>query len=712
MIPLKENRELVSSGTQECAHFEISAKDAGHIMLILRDTLYSDKIMAVLREYSSNAWDANREAGRGDVPIRVTLPMLADPTLRIRDVGFGLSPDQIKRVYTQYGASTKREDNESVGMLGIGSKSGFAYSDSFTVTSWNGGKKRIYVAVIDNSDKGRMDLMHEEDCGDETGVEISVPVRPKDILAFSERAEKLFVHFLPPPDINIAIPIENRGEEIEGFGRIWKPNEWSDRSKFVAIMGCVPYRVDLNQLVDPNGRNNLGEHVKYLSGILRFQVGDLQVAASREELKYGESTVAALISKIVEVIDEYVRRLLNGIDKLDPWHRRLRIIEIANMRLPIPQQYSKLSGSYANLAPKHGAPPLRFKVQKIHESYRRRRSNRVSLRDSNEVTVSLNARIVIRDDKRQIGGYPIGGNDSIIVPNAGTIIQMVKKELNDFLISSELNGIPVINMSSLPWTAPSVDRQPTKRDNERAKARCFILDVTNVGPNQQLYFDETKLSKSWLPVERTPKDNDVYVVLESYRVANMDSFYNEIRLDRKRLINAGLNLPEIVGYKSTVARPVDAAKLKGCDYKTWRKTGMVDLLLKSAGAKTACEEEAWLRVIPEVISRMEPEVLKTLGESHALTKFVRKAIAKRISAKATAQTVMRDITNTIFNHRPNFCEEEPKKELAAITDVYPMLKLINVDMTATSKCDIIVSYVRMIDEYQKLNKQKDEEAAA
>ena len=91
-----------------------------------------------------------------------------DPTLFIRDFGPGLSRNDVFSVFTQYGASTKRNDDNSVGMLGIGSKSGFSYADSFTITSWNGGTKSIYVAVLDETDKGIINLMHEEPCGDET----------------------------------------------------------------------------------------------------------------------------------------------------------------------------------------------------------------------------------------------------------------------------------------------------------------------------------------------------------------------------------------------------------------------------------------------------------------------------------------------------------------------------------------------------------------
>ena len=47
------------------AEFGISKGDEAHLMQILRDTLYSDKVLAVLREYSSNAWDAHAASAFG-----------------------------------------------------------------------------------------------------------------------------------------------------------------------------------------------------------------------------------------------------------------------------------------------------------------------------------------------------------------------------------------------------------------------------------------------------------------------------------------------------------------------------------------------------------------------------------------------------------------------------------------------------------------------
>lgn len=120
MIVSSQHQVTNQKGVQSEGSFAISLRNQAHLMTILRDTLYSDKILAVLREYSANAWDAHRQSGCKDIPIRVTLPTHAEPTLVIRDFGSGLSEEDLYQVYTQYGESTKRESNETVGYLGIG----------------------------------------------------------------------------------------------------------------------------------------------------------------------------------------------------------------------------------------------------------------------------------------------------------------------------------------------------------------------------------------------------------------------------------------------------------------------------------------------------------------------------------------------------------------------------------------------------------------
>ena len=79
MIPAQTERTVYAAET-DSARFGISAADSVHLMTILRDTLYSDKVLAVIREYSANAWDAAR-----GTPIEVALPTHSAPVFSVRD---------------------------------------------------------------------------------------------------------------------------------------------------------------------------------------------------------------------------------------------------------------------------------------------------------------------------------------------------------------------------------------------------------------------------------------------------------------------------------------------------------------------------------------------------------------------------------------------------------------------------------------------------
>ena len=66
MIPVQTQRSVETSPTVASASFGISQNDVAHILTMLRDTLYSDRVLAVLREYAANAWDVHRaQASRG-----------------------------------------------------------------------------------------------------------------------------------------------------------------------------------------------------------------------------------------------------------------------------------------------------------------------------------------------------------------------------------------------------------------------------------------------------------------------------------------------------------------------------------------------------------------------------------------------------------------------------------------------------------------------
>jgi hypothetical protein len=151
--------------------------------------LYAYPIRTLVQEYICNGRDAMREANTwGKQAIDITVPNTLDPVFKVRDYGVGITPDRMENIFVNYGSSTKRNTNTQTGGFGIGAKSAFSYTDSFTITSFVNGTKYIYVAHL--ADDGGVNLINKESTSEHNGVEISIGVKPKDIVEFREAVQR------------------------------------------------------------------------------------------------------------------------------------------------------------------------------------------------------------------------------------------------------------------------------------------------------------------------------------------------------------------------------------------------------------------------------------------------------------------------------------------------------------------------------------------
>lgn len=113
--------------------------------------MYTAPLEAAIRETISNAFDScskNKNTNLNEC-VRVTVgenfreaQMFAgrffqgSPTHRyisVEDKGVGMSYDQLVNIYTQYGISNKRDEENSIGAFGLGSKSPLAYTNEFHI---------------------------------------------------------------------------------------------------------------------------------------------------------------------------------------------------------------------------------------------------------------------------------------------------------------------------------------------------------------------------------------------------------------------------------------------------------------------------------------------------------------------------------------------------------------------------------------------------
>lgn len=693
MIPNTQLRLVSSSPIAESAEFGISMNDTAHIMSILRDQLYSDKILAVLREYGSNAWDAHRDAGKPELPIKVTLPTATDPTLSIRDFGLGLSPDGVFRIFTQYGASTKRNSDNSVGMLGIGSKSGFAYSDSFTVVSFYGGSKRTYVAVLDPSEKGLINLLHEEPCGEETGVEISIAVRPEDLRGFEHTAKTLFKYFVPRPDINTELPKLPPAQTTLKHGVIYERDGGYYERQWVAVMGCVSYNINLDQLrgIDATPEGGVASFLGDISGALYFNIGEVQVSASREELKYSSETKLALVKKFNELIEEYVKKALDEImlKTNTPWERRVKAQTLAKLHLPVPKDTQDLLS--ANVALKDKIPKGVVITQ-----------NRTHI---TSISVSEATRFVLVDDQRAMPGFEgLHYTDYFIraVDKVGHFrtahVQWdpIELKIAEMCKAADIVGIPVIKLSSLPWNTPS--RNATGRTinpKHRMKVFKFLPEEGYSKP----------WSDSWEPVDLVPSKDDVFVTIMGFKSMAFDiGEYH--RADAALAEAFGGTLPTIYAYKSTEKKPVEAKDCLGTYYPDWRKKWVVTLLNQHVKDQFALLQ--WVQLTQNqphywryrnADKKAYDKMVKELGETHLITLMVKNIYEGQAYFKKFPK--LQPALAQLENRAPDVKvkDSSAQKTLETLQKKYPLLTLENCCVAEVwgERSDDWLQYIQLID---------------
>ena len=310
MIITSSRNTPVSSGVSDTIDYKIDVSNLGHIASILRKA-YSDPIRAVVREYGTNACEGHILNGKTNKPIQVTLPTGMRPVFTIRDFGPGLGKVKFQELFCSYGGSDKRTSNAFTGCLGIGCKSYGAYTDAVTVTDFNDGVKRIWNCHIDESEVGKASLLSETKAHDLSGVEISIPVRPNDVSRFRTTAIQVYRVFDVLPDITNLTAEEKKDYASLGYrDGIIKGKNWAfngEGSSWLQ-MGLVlyPLKSDFSGSEVIKQLINAGVYV-------RVELGDVQVAPSREDLQYSQKTIQGLIKNLNPVIDSMGSTLLADI---------------------------------------------------------------------------------------------------------------------------------------------------------------------------------------------------------------------------------------------------------------------------------------------------------------------------------------------------------------------------------------------------------------
>lgn len=273
----------------ETVEMSIRAEDTVHLMAVLTD-LYKNRLLAVIREYSTNAWDAHVAAGVA-LPIEVTLPTGMHPSLTIRDYGLGLDADDIRDIYSQYGRSTKRGTNDQVGMLGLGCKSALTYTTQFTVSSVKDGKRVTVLVSREEDGAGTMRILGQPTETDEAnGTTVTVSIRREDHYRADELAREFFAYWPTDSVLLNGRPPEHftaRGDVLKLSDTLYLSGTLEESR---VVMGNVAYKHEIPLGIEADSK------------LIAFvPIGAVRPTPSRESLM----DVAATGKAVDAIVTEY-----------------------------------------------------------------------------------------------------------------------------------------------------------------------------------------------------------------------------------------------------------------------------------------------------------------------------------------------------------------------------------------------------------------------
>lgn len=301
MIITTEKETILGNGSKSKA-FSITASPK--VFKILSSDLYTNKIRAVVRELITNMIDAHALNGNPEKFI-IQVPGRLDPRFVCRDFGPGMSDfdiqgdDNSPGLYNSYFSSSKAESNDFIGGFGLGSKSPFSYTDTFSITSYHKGEIRGYVAYMDgDGPQIKPTFVKEMGPDDKTGIEIVVPVEEKDFRNFAYEVSYIMRPF---KDLAIINGLDREIDYFPDFDDYYGVNPeryWPDRGGLYAIYGGIVYPID--GVIRDRNWLSIRNEVNYI----KFPMGSLDIAPSREALSLDDRTRKNIIERVKELSEQ------------------------------------------------------------------------------------------------------------------------------------------------------------------------------------------------------------------------------------------------------------------------------------------------------------------------------------------------------------------------------------------------------------------------
>jgi hypothetical protein len=291
----------------------ISSEDMQKMWDMLQNP-YKNSIGSIVREITSNCFDSHAEAGVTDA---VRIKYGKDDSgfyVSFIDVGVGLSPTSIENIFLKYLKSTKENSNQFIGAFGLGSKSPLSYQDFFYINTRFEGIEYNYM-MYKGEQSPKIDLLKHFETTERNGTEIKIQIKSEsDLLKFLNETFTQLHYFK-----NVVIDVEDISLLYSGYSynslnvsikeaisRLTRSYTLFEGDNFIVrtntkfnelhlCIGSVTYPIDWSSL--KINRIDIPIAVK-------FDIGELPVIQTREDIRYTDSSIKTIVNKIELVKQE------------------------------------------------------------------------------------------------------------------------------------------------------------------------------------------------------------------------------------------------------------------------------------------------------------------------------------------------------------------------------------------------------------------------
>ena len=333
-MKLKKDKQIdySSNAVFEGQDARIDPENMDKLWDLLQDP-YKNPVGAVVREYVSNSFDSHAEAAfikansisdiRTEFPdyinysddeiaeLKKHLQVFDDDAVLVtlgkdetghywatEDFGVGLSESRVLDVFCSYLKSTKESTNSAIGAFGIGSKSGLSYTDVIHIRTRYNGTERTYM-LRKGEKSPRLDNLSADSTSERNGTQIKIYIKKTkqfswsdpepEVWKFEEECKKQLAYF-----DNVYFGGIFSGNLVNNY-KIIEGENWIKNTAVTPFSGT---HLCLGKVAYPIDWDNLGIEKLYSGIALKFEIGELDIIQTREDVKYTPRTKDAIIQKI------------------------------------------------------------------------------------------------------------------------------------------------------------------------------------------------------------------------------------------------------------------------------------------------------------------------------------------------------------------------------------------------------------------------------